>query len=69
MDYQELQRIKKMRNIITIAIAFLFLCYIFAAITIPWGWAIYSIMPISASIFLYYLIKVNAKIKEHQNNL
>ncbi|MCY2686021.1 hypothetical protein [Salinimicrobium sp. TH3] len=68
MTPEQLQKAKKARNILIAAAVFAFVCYGFAMIFIPWGWAIYSLLLLSGIVIVYNLIKIQKRIKEIEDN-
>ena len=69
MTPEQLQKAKKSRNFLIAATAFAFLSYLFAVFFIPWGWAIYSLVPLGGIVICYNLLKLQKRIKELEKKM
>ncbi len=67
MSPEQIKKAKKSRNILIAATVFSFCCYFFAVFFIPWGWLIYSPLPLAGLFISYYLVKIQKRIKELQD--
>ena len=69
MTPEQLQKVKKSRNILIATAVFAFSSYFFAVFFIPWGWAIYSLLLLGGFFICHNLLKIQKRIKELEEDM